>query len=130
MKKVELNQLEIVYIPGTYVYNQRIKGKYNYEHSYGNKNYNGCGGEQVFTSSKLNLYGVKDDNKEMQVSIKNDILKTFNREKLSDDFVGKLEANMPNIITVEQDESDLYHLSKESCREIFRTIYPRKKFFV
>lgn len=129
MKKIKLKRVEIFYVQGTHQYNKGISGKFNYEHMYKNKKYNGCGGEHVFTSSKLYLYGITDNNKEIKLSIKNDILKTFNRNKLSDSFTSKLESNLPDIVTLEPDKSEQYHLSKESCRQIFRNIYPRKKYF-
>lgn len=130
MKKLEIRQLKVIYTPGSYVYNKGIKGRYNYPHSYKNKIYNGCGGEQVFTSSNLNLYGTTNDEKQVQTSIKHDILKTFNRKKLSENFVEKLELQMPDTVILEKDESGEYHLSKGSCKEIFRTIHPRKEFFI
>ncbi len=127
MKVIKLIDMELLYIPGDYSYNQRIRGRKNYEHSSGNEYYNGCGGKQVFTGSKLTMYGVTDDNKEIGVSVKSDILQTFARNKLNESFINKLQNNMPNSVELEQDETGSYHLSRESCIEIFRAIHPHKK---
>lgn len=127
MNTINLTELGLLYIPGSYSYNQGISGRKNFEHTRGNKHYNGCGGEQVFTSSKLNLYGVTDDNQEMGLSIKNDILKIFDRSKLNDSFVSKIQEKMPKTVEIEMDENGGCHLSKQSCLEIFKAIHPRKE---
>jgi len=124
----KLHDLEILNIPGEYYYEQKIKGKKNYLHTYGNLHYNGCGGKQTFIGSKLLLYGVDENDQEVQIPIKNEILQTFNRDKITESFANKVESALPKEITICKDDDGRYYLSKESCRIIYRKIHPRKKF--
>ncbi|MBU3100700.1 MULTISPECIES: hypothetical protein [Clostridium] len=125
-----LHDLEILYIPGEYYYGQKINGKKNYLHTCRNLHYNGCGGKQTFIGSKLLLYGVDENNQEVQIPIKNEILQTFNRNKITEFFASKVESALPKEVTICKNDDGRYCLSKDSCRIIYRKIHARKKLYI
>ena len=127
MKTITINSPELLYIQGDYSYKQGIRGGKNFEHIDRNKHYNGSGGEQIYTASKLNLYGITGEKQEIRISVKDEILKTFDRSKLNETFVDKLQEKMPDAIQLEIDDDGTAHISQQSCIDIYRTIHPRKK---
>lgn len=126
--KIKTN--EIVYEPGTRDYQQRVKGKKNYNHSEFNKgnykDYNGYGGVHNITPSELTMYGETEDGSDIAINIKHAILTEFERENLSDSFILKLEEKMPEHVEVETNEYGNLQLTKESCEKIYRNIHPKK----
>ena len=126
--KTTLHGLSLHYTPGERDYQQRIRGKKNYQHTEYGHAYNGYGGVENFTPSTLTLTGTTESGATISVPIKSDILDLFDRERLSVSFVSKLNDSLPDTIEVYADRSPGQVLPPESRETIFRAIHPRKKF--
>ncbi|RDY22450.1 hypothetical protein CHF27_013375 [Romboutsia maritimum] len=129
MKQVTIQPKEIVYEPGELSsYIQGIKGRENYSHSTRGKIYNGEGGVRIINFSTVTIYGIiKDNNKEVGIDIdKRSILDEFERSNFTEKFSQDLTNNLPDEITLVENDYGKFEISETSCREIYFNMHPKK----
>lgn len=126
-----IKETEIIYLPGSKSYNDGIRGPKNYEHieyvDGGRKGYDGVGRVCKNRPAKLVLYGLDENNNEIgPVNIKEDILKIFERQRLSESFVKELTDGLPDNSELGTDEFGKYILKEKSLQLVHGAKHPRK----
>ncbi|MCH1951834.1 hypothetical protein MCJ35_21745 [Enterocloster sp. OA13] len=110
---MKLTEVQFQYSPGSYSYNQGVRGRHNYNHKTGNRNYNGFGGYHEFTGSELRLSGFDESGKVRNIDVKEEILDLFSRKRLGESFVNKLNARVPDAVDITINEDGMVKFSRD-----------------
>lgn len=125
---MKIQEVDLIYIPGQRITSQKQSGRKNYSHRERTKNgvadYNGSGFKQELIPSKLKISAIDENGNEIFEDIKDQILESFNRQKLTESFVNKLEDRLNNIpeIVCEKSSSGNLVLSESTLQQIKKKI--------